>query len=718
MRIVGVWIIVGIFGSLNVYPQSADTIKSISLSEVVISESYQARNEKKSALSIDKVQKDFLEKHFTGNLVQTIENIPGIQSMDIGMGFSKPMIRGLGFNRIAVSENGIKQEGQQWGADHGLEIDAFDVEEIRILKGPASLLYGSDGMGGVIEIRPADMPAGNCFLGELSLLGKSVNGTLGASLKLALKKNRWMFKVRYSEQQFGDYHVPTDTVVYLTQRLPIYGKKLKNTAGFERDANCLVNYHFKNYQSNYAVSNAYQKVGFFAGAHGIPDLSRLQDDGDERNIELPFSKVNHFKASTHQQFSLDGIIYSADLGYQYNHREEWSSFHTHYTNQPAPLVDPNRELAFRLHTGSASLKVRLLRSTSWEHVLGGDLQLQKNTIAGYSFLLPAYTRITLGGYYLATWHLSDQWTFTGGIRYDWGKINISAYQDPYLSTYLHEQGYSNDLVASYRWRSYPVNKTFGDYSCSAGMIWTPTERHLLKFNIGRSFRLPGPNELASNGVHHGTFRHEQGDASLNSERGWQADLSYQYKYGILELSLSPFISSYDNYIYLKPTGEWSVLPHAGQIYRYSGTSALFAGGELGVSIKISDKLKYTLNGEYVYTYNREDRTALSYSPPVTLRNVLLWQEKNWQFYCESQSIASQSRVARNEEKTSGTNLFHLGGSFHFEIGRVELKANIALRNLLNTRYYNHLSFYRKIEVPEPGRNIQISINVPFKIKLK
>lgn len=195
----------------------SDTIKSVDLSEVVVTGSYRHAQEKKTTLTLELFQKDYLNRHFTGNLVQTLKNVPGVHSMDIGAGFSKPMIRGLGFNRIAVSENGIKQEGQQWGADHGLEIDAFNVDEVRILKGPSSLLYGSDAMGGVIEILPLLPQKENRFFGEAALLGKSVNGTVGGSLMLGIEKNAWLVRVRFSEQHYGDYHVPVDTIVYLTQ---------------------------------------------------------------------------------------------------------------------------------------------------------------------------------------------------------------------------------------------------------------------------------------------------------------------------------------------------------------------------------------------------------------------------------------------------------------------------------------------------------------------
>ena len=307
--------VIGLFVTLSVHAQKSDSIKSMLLPDVVVTESYQQRQAKKSALTVEVIEQDFLRKHFTGNFMQAMENIPGVQAMDIGSGFSKPMIRGMRFNRIAVLENGIKQEGQQWGADHGLELDAFNIEAVNVLKGPSSLLYGSDAMGGVIDIASPPIPSANMLFGDVTLLGKSVNGTLAGSLMLGLKKNAWYAQIRYSEQHFGDYRIPTDTIVYLTQKMPVYGRKLKNTAGVERNIGLFTQYQRKGYKADYSISNVYQKTGFFPGAHGVPDASRVEDDGDSRNIELPYSKVNHLKVTTHQQYAWERLILSGDLGF-------------------------------------------------------------------------------------------------------------------------------------------------------------------------------------------------------------------------------------------------------------------------------------------------------------------------------------------------------------------------------------------------------------------
>ena len=702
-------------GLAYAHAQQPDTLKQMNLDEVVVSESRLRVDQKASSMNAEVVRSDFLQSHFSGNMVQAIENIPGIQSMDIGSGSSKPMIRGMAFNRIAVADDGVKQEGQQWGADHGLEVDAFGVSSVRVTKGPASILYGSDAMGGVIELLPPKMRPSDQLFGEVALLGKSVNDGLGASLMLGLKKGRWQVQARYSEQRYGDYRVPTDSVVYLTRQMPIYGRRMKNTAGQERDASLLAQYEGGPYKARYSLSNVWQKSGFFPGAHGIPDISRLQDDGDSRNIDLPYAWVNHLKAATHQQYQWHLTTLTADLAYQFNHREEWSAFHTHYASQPAPTVDADKELEFRLHTASANVVLqRQNEDRTLENSIGFNAQLQGNSIAGYGFLLPEYARQTAGVFALSKWHLTDNLLLMGGLRYDWGHIKIEPFDDPYLAAYLAEQGYGSEassLLAA------DCSRNFNDVSGSIGLVWTIDRRQLLKVNAGRSFRLPAANELSANGVHHGTFRHEQGDPNLNSERGWQADLSYSYQSKWLRLTVSPFVSLYENYIFLAPTGEWSVLPHAGQVYRFQEARARLYGGEASVEVDILPSLTWRSAGEYVRTRNCDAHTALAFSPPTTLRNSLTWHRKNYELGAEAQTICRQEQVAHNEDVTPGATLLHLHANVCLHVAGSEVHVYVQARNVFNTKYYNHLSFYRKIEIPEPGRNFSINVQIPFQIEI-
>ncbi len=707
------WCVLCVHISIVANSQEVDTLRTIEVEEISVVCDFQTTQKRLSPLPITIVNKEKLAVHFSGDLMKTLDYIPGVQSMSVGSGFSKPMIRGMGFNRVIVTENGIKQEGQQWGSDHGLEIDAFNIDEVNIRKGSSSLLYGSDAMGGVIEILPPTVPSQNCYFGSVDLLGRSVNGLLGGSAMLGLKQGNWYARIRHSEQHFGDFAVPTDSVVYLTQNMPITNNRVNNTAGFERSSNVYLRYGSGRFSSALALSNTYQKSGFYPGAHGIPDPSSVVDDGDYWDIDLPYSFVNHFKASLQLKYSWTNTVLSWDLAYQNNHREEWSEFHTHYGTQNPPEVDPDKEIALYLDTYSSGVKVDMKHSYGLHSTASWDASYQNNTIGGYSFLLPNYTRLTSGLAWVTTYHASSDVTISGGLRYDFGHINAEEYSDPYLADYLVIQGYDDATVAANEIRSYALDRYFGDYSLSLGAVWDVDFYNTLRFNIGRSYRLPGANELVSNGVHHSSFRHEQGDPTLDSERGWQLDMEYIFSNEFLVASVSPFFSWYSSCIYLQPTGEWSILPHAGQIYRYTQSEAILAGGEVSVHAMLPLGFGYDFALEYTYTYNVDESLPLSFSPPLTMLNTVSWEYKWMKFAAEWEFIADQNRVARNEDATPGAHLFN--ASVIFDASYILEGATVVLSvdNIFNTEYLNHLSYYRQVEIPEPGRNFQISLKLPF-----
>ena len=160
------------------------------------------------------------------------------------------------------------------------------------------------------------------------------------------------------------------------------------------------------------------------------------------------------------------------------------------------------------------------------------------------------------------------------------------------------------------------------------------------------------------------------------------------------------------------------VPHAGQIYRYAEAEAVFVGLEAAFSVDFFHRFNYRFSGEYIYTYNCDEHIPLSFSPPASMRNVLTWRKNQFAVYAEWQAIASQNRVDRNEDRTPGTDLFHLGGTVNLPVGGTKVEITLTARNIFDTRHYNHLSFYRKMEIPEPGRNFQLLIKIPIKRLLK
>lgn len=676
--------------------------------------------EKISTLPVEEISRGYLLRNNSTNFVQTLASLPGVSSMDIGAGFSKPVIRGLGFNRVAVVDRGIVQQNQQWGADHGLEIDQYDVDNVRIHKGPMSLYYGSDAMSGVIEILPPRLPEGDLFWGDMTLIGKSNNNLLGTSVTASLKRRRFFYRARATVQSYADFRIPTDTIDYLSWKMPVQGRRMKNTAGRETNFSFSVAYTGERFESGLHVSDINGKNGYFPGAHGIPSLARLEPDGSTRNVEMPYATSNHFKLISNNKWRLspDATI-DLDLGFQQNLREELSPFHTHYSNQQPPQKDPNLELRFRLKTYSANVRLLLDEEKQWSKTFGLSTEAQHNRVGGYSFLLPDFERYSGGAFWLNQFEMTEHFLLTGGIRYDVGRLRVAEYYDDVLAEYLTQQGVAKEEVGFYAQRSAALRSSFGDFSGSAGFAWMPSEIHTLKMNVGKSFRYPGANELASNGLHHGAFRHEQGNSALQPESGYQLDLDYQFRGKRFRFMLNPFLGWFSNYIYLEPTGNWSILPHAGQIYRYNQAEVWMAGGEAVVEWIPDERWQLTSALEYVYNQNRTDHYPLPFSPPTVITSDVTFTGDgrgaltHYALQLEHRGIMAQDRIAKNELRTPGASLWNLSAHLHWRINGRLVVFDFQIDNLFDRAFLNHLSFYRRLNAPEPGRNGQVIVRVPF-----
>lgn len=695
------------------------TPQSIALDQVIITS---VDDHGELPLSGQMVRKGYFFDNNSTNFAKTLSKLPGVASLDIGTGFSKPMIRGFAFNRIAVVDKGITQQDQQWGADHGLEIDQYDVDDVMVHKGPMSLQFGSDAIGGAIEILPAKIPDQNGMNGDVTFVGKSVNDLLGTSVMTALKKDKWFTRVRYTYQRYGDYRLPANEVVYLTTPLTIYDKRLKNTAGLEQNISGLVNYTNSGLSTSLNISNVYQKTGFFPGAHGFPDPDKLKPDGSTRNIGLPYNNANHLKAIGNVTWKMtDNIKWSTDIGFQSNHRQEWSEFHDHYGSMTSPVKDPNLELDFKLNTYTFNSKLQIKSSDEWNHTIGVQSSWMTNRIKGYNFFLPRYDQYTVGGYLLSEYKMNDKTTFSGGVRYDHGNIDITGYYDQNIDKYLRDQNrYTEAEIQAYAQRAYDTDKNFGSISASLGMVHHFNKDNELKVNLGKSFRSPTAIEMGANGIHHGAFRHEMGNPDLKAEQGYQLDFSYTLHKDRFTFTLSPYASYFTNYIFLEPQGDFSILPHGGLLYNYNEAKVYFYGGEAQLHVALLHQLDLNINAQYSTNKKKSGNYSLPFTPPFTMRNELAYSGKwrviqSYKLAIEHQYIARQGKISNYEDPTSGANLFNASLNMNILFNKFRFLVTLQGQNLLNKKYMNHLSFYRKLELPEPGRNFQLLIKIPFSI---
>ncbi len=650
-----------------------------------------------------------LLKYQGNTLSGSLERIPGLSSINTGTGIAKPVIRGLSLNRIIVNEFGIKQEGQQWGLDHGLEIDQYNVHQLEIIKGPVSLLYGSDGIGGVINILPAPILPTNTFKAEALLNYKSNNDLFGTSVAIRNNKNDIYTDFRLTYQEFADYRVPAESFYYNSYILPIHNKRLKNTAGNELNLSGLIGVKKDWGRTSLYVSNVHQNAGFFIGAFGAPKAYQLDDDGDYRSIELPKQVINHFKLISNTQILTKNGFVEMDLGYQNNHRQELSLPHAHGFG---PTPEGNLSLGLTLQTLTANIRTPLYSTNNWKVLSGVNLQYQTNQRNGYEFLIPSFKTFLGGINTYAEYTPSNRWMFSSGIRFD------GAYQNANNSIInLYNE---NGEIAGTQQRSPAINKSFFNVSGSFGTKYTIGKNSDIKADIGTAFRVPTMVELTSNGVHHGTFRHEMGDSSLVSERGYMMNLNYHYSKNKLTVSISPFLNYFNNYIYLRPSSKFSPLPDAGQIYQYTQGSTLFTGAEFSAKWNATKWLSNELGIEYVYNQNLDLSMPLPFTPPFSIREEIEvkpnfkadWLQNSY-FMIVGHYFAKQSRTDINEPTTDGYFLLHFTAGNTFLLGKNKLGLSLQIRNLTNATYLNNMSRYRILNLPEQGINVNVTLRYEF-----
>ena len=687
----------------------------LEIDQYLIEESILKTKEKESTLKITMVDKSFLDKHHGFTLMQKLDMLPGINTMNTGTGISKPMIRGFSFNRVVVADKGIKQEGQQWGWDHGLEIDPFDAERIEIIRGPASLIYGSDAIGGVINIRLPELLQDKEVEASVLSTYRSVNHTIGLSAQAKARIGAFSLNLRYSQTDAGDYQVPADSFLYNSYWLPLVNQRLKNTAGKERNFSASLGIAQNWGYSMLTVSRVYQQVGFFSGAHGIPKSYDLEDDFNDRDIDLPYQTIEHWKAIWNNNISLGKGWLEVDLGFQFNKRQEKSLPHNHGNTYIFDTT--NVEHQFELQTYTANARYHFDEKNNGHWIMGLSSSYQKNASSGFSYLIPGYHLLQWGGFVYYRRAISDKLNFNIGIRGDGAFQKIERYETSLFDMFGNQTGVEVNAVEFEKW--------YGNASGNVGLAFHASQHLTLRWNIGSSFRIPTVPELTANGVHHGTFRHEKGDSSLTQERGIQLDMSIDIQKKKWNLSVSPFFYYFSQFIYLRPTGQFSPLPEAGQIFQYTQGNTIQTGIEIQHDIHFAKNLHLNTVIDYVFALNTDNFYPLPFIPPAMIHTELEYNPdfrvkfmKNTFFRISPQGALPQWMNSLNEKRTDGYFLLGLGLGTTFFWRGLEFDLKTELNNLTNQRYMMHVNRYRILNLPEPGINAMITLVIKFNHSFK
>lgn len=673
---------------------------------------------KRTPTPVTIVSKKELTMAVADNLVDALSKSPGISQIATGPSISKPVIRGLGYNRVVVLNDGIRQEGQQWGDEHGIEIDEYSVQKVEILKGPASLIYGSDAMAGVINILTNVPAAEGTIKGNVTANYQTNNRLRGFGANLAGNKNGINWNVYGSFKGAEDYKNKYDGYVF-------------NSKFNEKNIGGYIGYNGSWGYSHIIVSSFDQEPGLIEGDRDeltgkfIREINnngnaatRIAEGSDFRGIhpDLPRQRIRHFKVAADNRFNVGNGKLSVNLGFQNNKRKEF-----------ADVMEPDTpELYFDLNTFTYNIQYHLPDNSKWKTATGLTGMQQSNTNKAEEVLIPAYHLFDAGAF-VYTQRNYDRFTISGGIRFDNRSIN------------------SKKLEEEDETKFEAFTRSFSNVSGSAGISYEAGKTTTLKLNIARGFRAPGIAELASNGTHEGTNRYEYGDRDLRSETSLQTDIGAEINTEHLSLHATGFVNAIDHFIFYRKLsgvngGDSLVHVDGDEItaFTFSQAGALLYGAELYMDIH-PHPLDW-LHFENTFSYVRG-----RFNQPVEgIRNIpfipaarLITQLKG-EFLKKGKRIGNLSITAEldntfrqskaftaynTETPTKGYTLLNVFiGADVIHHNKTLFSVYVAGNNLTDIAYQSHLSRLKYTDVNEVtgregvfnmGRNFSIKINVPL-----
>ena len=710
----------------------------IELSEVVITGTSKATQIRKSPLPIVTLNKQYLATNISTNAIDALAKIPGVSTVTTGPNVSKPYIRGLGYNRILTLFDGVRQEGQQWGDEHGIEIDKYLVEKIELVKGPASLMYGSDALAGVVNLIP-NAAAKAHLSGNYTSEYQSNNGMFGESLFLSGSNNKLEWGGRLSKRNATNFQNPVDGRVY-------------NTAFAEIAANAFAGIHRK-----WGYSDA--NISLYDNLQEIPDGSRdsisrkftqqiteadnfrpIVSDSDLRSYKITplHQRVQHYRLFLKNKFFFGSSSLSLNLAAQNSRRREYSHPEQPYQNLPG--------LDLQLQTYNFDAKYYLPEFHQWETVFGLNGLYQSNKVdQGTEFVVPSYKQSDFGGFVTFKRDFSKL-NLSGGIRYDHRNFtNSELYTKPNEQSGFDQAVPANTLGATNLFSEYHTH--FSGLTGSIGMAYLFNANWSLKANTSRGYRAPNSSEISAHGVHPGTGFFQLGNPNFKPEFSLQQDLGFDFTSKRCTLSASVFVNQVTNYIYNtkieNPNGTPLLTTSGSQdypTYQFQQGKVLLYGFEANADVHLTKALHfensfsliYGDNHSYTGTVKNDTNRYVPFMPPARYQGELrLDVATNSKTLSESfvklglNYTATQNRVFSSdntETPTQGYTLVNLGvgSGFKNSKGATHIKVYLLGNNIFNTAYQDHLSRLKYFEPYATSPNGKLGIynmgrNVSFKV---
>ncbi len=640
----------------------------LEIEEVIVTAST-GKLEKDNIVSIDKRKLEELYQNSPISLAEAISNIPGVDQNSTGASIGKPVIRGLSGNRIVTYSQGIRVENQQWGSEHGLGIGAVGIEGVEVIKGPSSLLYGSDALGGVLYFIDERFANHDAF--EIKAKTMFQSNTMGTINQLGLKIHKGFFKINLfgGYTSHADYQTPDFENVY-------------NTRFDEKNIKLAIGFNVKNWISSIRYSYLENNFGI------VEDSTFTQTFA--RTFVLPFQNIKNHSVSFENKFFVGASSLSFILGHTSNNRKE---FEDNTTNEALGLL---------LNTSTYNLKWKTKEFYSFLHfVVGSQGMYQTNKNSGEEILIPDARTEDVG-------------IFTT-INFNFKRLKLLAgyrYDNRFIDTRFMQ---TSDATFN------QLNRTFQGQTFSAGARYN-FKKVVLKGNVSSGFRAPNTSELLSNGVHEGTNRYERGNNDLKNERATQLDISIDYQSDHFSFSINPFYNSINDYIYLSPA---DTIINNNPVFDYKQTSAMLYGGEVDFHYH-PHKIHWLHIESNFSTVIAEDKNhnPLPLIPQSRINSTFaaeLSQKGKVQIkriFIQYMYKFKQERVSQFETNSGEYHLVNLGLEIEVPTKRESIKLSTGVKNLFNSKYVDHLSRLKNLQIPNQGINFYLNLSYVFGDKLK
>lgn len=618
-----------------------------------------------------------------GGIAGTLKELPGISGAELGSGIVKPFIRGLGFSRVVTLYQNNKLENHQWGQDHGLGLNGLGVQSVDVIKGPASILYGSGAIGGVLIIKDDEsyLTSEN-FTGNVGTTFNSTSNGFRTYGSIGNKfENNLFVAADAAYENHADYKDGNNRTIgnsrfnYSTFRLH---------TGIDKE----------NYKNKLSFTYQKQNLGIIEDDEMEETLATTRND---RSMQLPFQEVSDYLISFSEQRLHEKFQTFLHLSHHFNDRNE--------IEDDFDEID----LGLKQHHTFFTGRISLFPVSGFTHTLGVQASLinTSNKAAAEEILIPDAKAQDIGVYYLGSKQL-NKFYLQGGLRFDYRALEASA-NAPSLIDY--------GFVLPGNPENRKLSRIFSGFTGSLGVSYRINPAHQLKLNTSTGFRAPDLAELFSNGPHPGTSRFEVGNADFKREQSLQTDLTYTFTGNTIRLGTSLYVNDIANYIFFTNTGE--IRPEDGlEIWEFQQQDALLYGTEWEIIYRPfqNDDLQLRAVAAIVRGELKEENENLTFIPADRFGLDLAYRpffSTNTVFTAAVNHTAAQNRPGFNELKTPAYTLFNSGIAHDFVFEKGIVNASIQVKNIFNTNYVDHLSILRAFEIANPGRNIQLAVRYQF-----